>query len=118
MRRLIVVVILLVVLAGGIGYLLHRLTRKPIPTELGWKAHVTILAGDGSPLTFSDPFGVAAGADGTIYISDAGDYNRIQKITPEGTLTNIAGGVEGFGDGVGDKALFNTPSGIAITPDG
>ena len=118
MRRLIVVVILLVILGGAIAYFVQRLTRKPIPTEIGWKAHVTTLAGDGSPIALSDPFGVAAGVDGTIYMTDAGDYNRVQKITPEGTITTIAGGAEGFADGAGDKALFNTPSGIAVTLDG
>jgi sugar lactone lactonase YvrE len=118
MRRLVIVVILLVVVGASIAYLVHRLTRKPLPTPIGWKAHVTTFAGDGSPLGFSDPFGIAVGPDGTIYTSDAGDNNRIQKITPEGNVTTLAGGVEGFGDGVGDKALFNTPSALALMPDG
>ena len=97
---------------------LLRKPRKPLPTPVGWKSHVTTIAGDGSPLGFSDPFGIAVGIDGSIYVADAGDYNRIQKITPEGVITTITGGVEGFGDGVGDKALFNSPSGLALSSDG
>ena len=118
MRKLVVALILLVLLGGAAGFFVYRFTRKPLPTTVGWKAYVTIVAGDASPLELSDPFGVAVGADGTIYVTDAGDQNRIQRIAPDGTLVSIAGGVEGFGDGVEDKALFNAPSGLALAPDG
>ncbi len=118
MRKLVVALILLIVLGGVTAFVVYRFTRKPLPTPVGWKAHVTIVAGDASPLELSDPFGVAVGADGTIYLTDAGDQNRIQRIAPDGSLVSIAGGVEGFGDGVEDKALFNAPSGLAIAPDG
>ena len=119
MRRLVLVVILLLLLGGSVAFIVYRFTRKPLPTLIGWNAHVTTVAGDGSPLVLSDPFGVAVAADGSIYFSDAGDYNRIQKFAPDGSITTIAGGArEGFGDGVGGKALFNSPSAIAIAPDG
>src|SRR5262249_52848266 len=118
MRKLIVALILLIVVGGAIAFLAYRLLNKPVPTPVGWTAHVTTVAGDGSPLVLSDPFGVAVGNDGSIYITDAGDQNRIQKIAPDGSITGIAGGVEGYADGVGDKALFDSPSGIAIAPDG
>ncbi|HEV8167903.1 MAG TPA: SMP-30/gluconolactonase/LRE family protein, partial [Pyrinomonadaceae bacterium] len=119
MRKLLVVgLILLVLLGGAIAFLVYRFTRKPLPTAVGWKAYVTTVAGDGSPLELSDPFGVAVGADGSIYWTDAGENNRIQQIAPDGKIISIAGGVEGFGDGVEGKALFNTPSGLAIAPNG
>jgi len=118
MRKLVIAVILLLILGGSAAFLLYRFTRKPLPTPIGWKANVTTLVGDGSPLVLSDPFGIAVASDGSIYITDAGEYNRIQKITLDGNITTIAGGVEGFGDGVQDQALFNSPSGLAIAPDG
>jgi sugar lactone lactonase YvrE len=118
MRRLAIVAIILVVLAVPVAYLVYRFLHKPLPTPVGWKAHVTTFAGDASPLGLSDPFGIAVAPDGTIYVTDAGENNRIQKFTPDGNITTIAGGVEGFGDGVGDKALFNTPSGVALAPNG
>ena len=118
MRKLVLVVILLLLVGGSVAFLVYRFTRKPLPTPIGWKAHVTTVIGDGSPLVLSDPFGVAVGADGSIYFTDAGDQNRIQKIMPDGNVTSIAGGVEGYGDGVEDKALFNSPSAIAIAPNG
>src|SRR5215217_1020897 len=123
MRRLLVVITLLVILGALTAYLIYR--RKPLPTPRGWKAMVTTLAGDGSPVVrdgkqsaFSDPFGIAIGIDGTIYVADAGESNRIRKIAPDGTVTTLAGSVEGFGDGAGDKALFNTPSALGLGPDG
>ena len=119
MRRLVLVVILLLLLGGSVAFLVYRFTGKPLPTPIGWKAYVTTVAGDGSPLVLSDPFGVAVASDGSIYFTDAGDHNRIQKITPDGNVITIAGGaMEGFGDGAEGKALFNSPSAIAIAPDG
>jgi DNA-binding beta-propeller fold protein YncE len=123
MRKLLVVILLLAIAGAILGYLIYR--NRPLPTPVGWKAHVTIVAGDGSPVFrdgnhpgFSDPFGVAVAKDGTIYIADAGESNRIRKISPEGNVTTLAGGREGFADGVGPSASFNTPSALALGPDG
>lgn len=126
MRKLVLVIALLAIVSAAIIYVLNR--RKPLPTPVGWKAHVTTLAGDGSPrfrdanpstqAAFSDPFGVAITAEGTIYVADAGESNRIRKITPDGTITTFAGGSEGFSDGLTTAASFNTPSGLALDAHG
>jgi sugar lactone lactonase YvrE len=118
MRKIILAVIVLVVLASATCFLIYRYKNKPVPTPLGWKANVTTIAGDGSPLVLSDPFGVAVGGDGTIYVADAGESNRIRKISPDGNVTTLAGGGEGFADGAGAAASFNTPSALALAPDG
>ena len=57
-----------------------------------WRAHVSTLAGDGSPAGLSDPFGIAISRDGAIYVADAGESNAIRKLTTEGTLITLAGG--------------------------
>src|SRR4029079_9554611 len=118
MRKLIIAVILLVILGSVTAFLIYRHKHKPLPTPIGWKAHVTTIAGDGSPLSFSDPSGVAIAADGTIYVADAGESNRIRKISPDGNVTTLAGGGEGFADGTGASASFNTPSALAPGPGG
>ena len=123
MRKLLVVILLLAIAGAILGYLVYR--RRPLPTSVGWKAHVTTIAGDGSPVFrdgkqsgFSDPFGVAIAKDGTVYVADAGESNRIRKISPDGNVTTLAGGSEGFADGVGSSASFNTPSALALGPGG
>jgi len=118
MRKIILAVIVLVVLGSATAFLVYRYKNKPVPTPLGWKANVTTIAGDGSPLVLSDPFGVAVAPDGTIYVADAGESNRIRKISPDGNITILAGGNEGFADGAGVAASFNTPSALALGPDG
>lgn len=118
MRKIIIAVIVLVILGSATAFLVYRYKNKPVPTPLGWKANVTTIAGDGSPLGFSDPFGVAVAADGTIYIADAGENNRVRRIAPDGNVTTLAGGSEGFADGVGASASFNTPSALALDKDG
>jgi hypothetical protein len=125
MRKIVIAVIVLVVLGSAAAFLVYRHKQKPLPTPIGWKAHVSTIAGDGSPLVrdgkpsaFSDPFGVVVAADGTIYVADAGESNRIRKISPDGNVTTLAGSSEGFADGTGASASFNTPSALALGPDG
>src|ERR1044071_8577340 len=125
MRKLIIAVIVLIVLGSATAFFVYRLQHKPRPTPIAWKARVTTVAGDGSPLVrdgkqsgFADPFGVVIADDGTIYVADAGESNRIRKISPDGTVSTLAGGSEGFADGNGASASFNSPSAIALGPDG
>ncbi len=105
MRKFPFAILVLLVLGSIAAYLLFRLTRKPLPTPRDWRAHVTTVVGDGSPKTLADPFGVAVAEDGTIYVTDAGESNRILKIAPDGIATTFA-------------ASLDTPSGLAIDDDG
>ena len=100
--------------------------RDAVP-EADWMPRVLTLAGDGVPGTiddeasrarFSDPFGVAVGADGTIYVADAGDSPRIRAVSPHGRVSTLAGGERGFADGRGAAARFNTPSGLTVDASG
>lgn len=61
---------------------------------------------------------MAVAEDGTVYVADAGESNRIHKISPDGNVATLAGGNEGFADGAAGQASFNTPSGLAIDDDG
>ena len=68
---------------------------------------------------FTGPTGVAVDASGTIYVADRG-LHRIARINSGGVVTNLAGtpDVSGTGDGAGEMAGFNLPSGIAVSPSG
>jgi DNA-binding beta-propeller fold protein YncE len=121
------VALLSLIVVGLIFYLHHR--ERPTRTATGWRARVSTLAGDGAPGTlddataararFADPFGVAVDAEGNVFVADAGASNRIRKIDARsGAVTTVAGGTEGYRDGAGTAASFNTPSGVALDAAG
>ena len=128
--RLTLVVAVLLAAAGGLALLLFYALReeKPRPTAVGWRARVETFAGDGSPgveeggalsgARFREPFGVAVDREGNVYLTDAGESNRVRKISREGLVTTLAGGREGFADGAGAAASFHTPSALALDRDG
>ena len=68
----------------------------------------------------NDPIGVAIDRDGNILIADA-LYHRIRRVTPDGTITTIAGnGIPSFlGDGgPATAANLQYPTGVALDHDG
>ncbi|MCA1634435.1 MAG: gluconolaconase [Acidobacteria bacterium] len=128
-KRLLLAPTLLLLVSASIAlFIFYRLRDKPTPTVVGWRAVVTTLAGDGSPglqdapaatqARLQNPFGIAVDARGNVYVADAGESNRLRKIGVDNSVTTLAGGVEGFADGAGASASFNTPSGIAIDARG
>ena len=99
------------------------LTAPVATTQPFWPARVHLLAGDGQDgaldgaalaSRFSDPYGVAIGPRGAIYVADGGEANRIRVVQSDGAVSTLAGGKEGFVDGLGTAAAFNTPSAIAL----
>jgi sugar lactone lactonase YvrE len=123
--RVVALVLLLGTLAAAIWYV--RRPRVPSPTEGAWTAVVTTIAGRGEPgvrdatvalAEFSDPFAVAVGPDGRIYVADAGESNRLRWLDAERVITHAGGSGEGYEDGPAARARFHTPSGIAVATDG
>ena len=76
-------------------------------------------SGDGGPATsgqLNNPWGVALGNDGSLFIADLSN-NRIRKVSPTGILSTFAGnGTIGFsGDGGPPTAAqLNVPAGVAV----
>ena len=92
-------------------------THPEIPADApaGWVPAVVVAAGGRQ---FDEPFGVAVAGDGSLYVSDAGRTHAIWRVTPDGAVTPLAGGRRGFADGAGGAAAFDTPSHLALAPDG
>ena len=100
---------------------------KHIATLAGGAASVCTIAldayGDGCPTgqtIFSAPAGVAADANGYIYISDSG-HNLIRVITSNGYTylygggTVCSGATDTYGDGCSAKqAAFSAPAGLTV----
>jgi sugar lactone lactonase YvrE len=104
---------------------LHPPGARPAPAR--WPVVVATVAGSGAPgvadgvvseASFGEPFGVAVDDSGNTYVADAGDSNRIRRIDGDGRVTTLAGGTEGFQNGGGGEARFDSPSGLALAADG
>lgn len=68
---------------------------------------------------FNQPQGVAVDTNGNLYVGDFYNYT-IRKITPDGTVSTLAGlaGSTGSADGTGSVARFNQPAGVAVDNNG
>ncbi len=76
------------------------------------------LDGTGPAAEFNAPTGVAVDSAGNVYVADSGN-NAIRKITSDGAVTTLAGGLNSFSqlggeDGTGSAARFNYPVGLAV----
>lgn len=80
-------------------------------------------SGDGGPAAnarINNPYGIARGPDGALYICDM-DNHRIRKVSPDGTISTVAGnGDRGYsGDGgPATAARLNEPYEIRFGPGG
>lgn len=76
-------------------------------------------SGDGGPAfaaQLNDPTGVTVGKDGNLYIADCSNH-RVRRVTPDGTISTVAGnGTRGYsGDGVpATTTTLNKPYFVAM----
>jgi hypothetical protein len=95
-----------------------------------WASSVTTVAGapdgsnaldgPGSLARFVAPAGIAAAADGTVFVADTfGQTIRQIAADPAHTVSTYAGGsIDGYVDGSGADARFRWPIGLAVGSDG
>lgn len=77
---------------------------------------VTILLDNANDPNRWTPYGIAVDTDGNVY---ATSENTIQKITPDGTISILAGsGTNGYADGQGANAQFNFPWDLEVDVNG
>ncbi len=130
LRRALLLVAALTAIALAATWLWQPLRdwwRGPPPalpaTSFDWRPRIAPLAGDGHrgardghllQARFDEPWGLVRGPDGSLFVADGGEANRIRRIAPDGSVTTFAGSVEGFADGIGSAARFHTPSSLAV----
>ena len=102
------------------NHTIRKITPGGIVTTVAGLAGVSgTNNGVGTNALFNTPFGLAVDSHTNIYVADTLNH-AIRKITPDGTVTTLAGviGVLGTNNGVGVQAKFAFPEGIAVDPDG
>jgi sugar lactone lactonase YvrE len=75
--------------------------------------------GAGAAAQFNGPGALAVDLAGNVYVADTGN-NTIRRVTPEGTVSTLAGsaGQAGSANGTGTAAQFSEPSGVAVDSAG
>jgi len=66
---------------------------------------------------FNEPWGIAVGADGSVYVSDTWNH-RVQKFTNDGQFVTAWGVFGSTGGELGQEGLFYGPRAIAVGLDG
>ena len=109
-----------VYVADTISDTIRKITPGGVVTTLaGFYGSLGAVDGIGLTARFADPFGVAADANGNVYVVDRTNHT-IRKVTAAGNVTTFAGLANNPGgtDGTGSAARFNFPQGIAVDSAG
>jgi sugar lactone lactonase YvrE len=104
--------------ADSQNHAIRKITTNGVVTTFAGQLGVAGSA-NGAGAQFNSPSGLAFDQAGNLYVSDTGN-NLIRKITHSGAVSTIAGvaGAGGFLDGATGSALFSSPLGIAVAPNG
>jgi sugar lactone lactonase YvrE len=109
-----------VYLAETGNHTIRKVTANGVVTTVAGAAGQAGAAdGIGAAARFCGPSGVACDSTGALYVADS-YCHLIRRITPEGTVTTIAGRAwqTGSTDGVGDAARLKGPARLAVLGDG
>lgn len=96
--------------------ILHIATDGSLLHE--WGTFADILSGDAPIGTFNEPWGVAVGPDGSVYVSDTWNH-RVQKFTEDGKPIKTWGQYgQPLPEVPASKSSFWGPRGIAVDSEG
>jgi len=102
-------------IADGTNHRIRKVTQAGVVTTLAGSTQ-GYLDGTGAAAQFNAPSGIAIGPTGDLFVGDQGNH-RIRKVTQAGVVTTLAGSTQGYLDGTGAAAQFNSPYGIVVSPD-
>jgi hypothetical protein len=103
----------------------RKITPLGVVTTLAGNGTIGYLDAKGTNAEFGSLTGIAVDSSGNVYVSDGyfpppytTSFCMIRKITPDGVVSTLAGGAQGYNDGVGTGAQFFGPSGLAVDAGG
>jgi serine/threonine-protein kinase len=107
-----------IIIADWGNHAVRKLTPDGTVSTLAGSGRQGFADGAGTAAQFYYPRDVAVDGEDSIIIADYVNH-RVRKITPDGTVSTLAGsGRAGFADGAGAAAQFNGPSGVAVDGKG
>jgi sugar lactone lactonase YvrE len=112
-----------IIVADRRNHCIRKVTSSGVATLLAGNpdstASTALVEGTSHNGLFSQPYGVTVANNGSIFITDIGNYTirRLSLVSSQGCLTTVAGSGT-LGSAIGDYAQFNTPTSIAIDASG
>ncbi|MCB2408790.1 NHL repeat-containing protein [Hymenobacter lucidus] len=104
-----------------------QLTGYTVSTLVGTNAGTGYVDGTGSAVRFASPQGLAADAQGNVYVADS-DNHRIRRVSAAGVVSTLAGSGAtgsqnggrngGYTDGPVAQAMFSQPHDVALDAQG
>jgi hypothetical protein len=95
---------------------IRKVTNTGVVTTIAGSGVKGFANGKGNAAAFNLPNGICIDPSGNLYVCDTGN-NQIRKITPDGTVSTFAGGVNPTYVGY-QNGSFGMPDGIAIDASG
>ncbi len=116
-----------VIVADSLNHAIRRVAPDGMVTTIAGGNGRGALDGECDEAQFAEPQGVAVDDAGVIFVADS-EGNRIRRISPECTVTTVAGGgpvydldepnLAGHRDGPAEQARFREPTDLAFDQDG
>jgi sugar lactone lactonase YvrE len=106
-----------VYVAGHSDGRIRRISSAGLVSTLAGGNTMDSTDGQGTNARFNHPVDVAFNSNGFLFVADK-DNHRIRVISPNGTVSTLAGSTGGYADGQGTAAQFSSPSGITVDDTG